>query len=425
MKLNRMLVAAFAASVSVTSSFMPLAALAQAPMTVIDLDQRRTVVRFPTGDNPGFADLCAGADRDGSPFDWTGVSHVANGWYGANLQQVCERMGRTYARYVHQNRLDGGRSPVEFTNFILAVTQKVARHWNNRMWRGEDYYIGTVEGLVQDGIPLLRMSWVDRGTGQQMFADYIMQTGSVVHQGRRYEGLVRFMIVDAGLGSSIGNRPGAEPPLTAFNPDTGQPFTTRERVAAWFEGLTTDQILSLLDLGAYSIQTLPHPLAQRIGRLWLGSRALQQRYPGLRTDISRMEAEGQLGGSTRTPQEAPPRQPGRTNVPGHADDARVPVESRDRMGHIFKDQEGHFRSPTPENIQALQSVARNPANYVGTTRAGNRVYARTNPDGTQTWAEVRGNTIVNGGQNQTGLHRAWDPNRQSFDDPNRSYPPSR
>jgi filamentous hemagglutinin len=68
-----------------------------------------------------------------------------------------------------------------------------------------------------------------------------------------------------------------------------------------------------------------------------------------------------------------------------------------RTLHIFRDAEGHFREDSPVNRRALLEVASRPANLLGTDRFGNSWFAETRADGTQVWAQVRENTIVNGG----------------------------
>jgi filamentous hemagglutinin len=68
---------------------------------------------------------------------------------------------------------------------------------------------------------------------------------------------------------------------------------------------------------------------------------------------------------------------------------------------MFRDAEGHFRQDSPVNRQALLEVASRPANLVGTDRFGNFWFAETRADGTQVWAQVREDMIVNGGLNHT------------------------
>ena len=71
-----------------------------------------------------------------------------------------------------------------------------------------------------------------------------------------------------------------------------------------------------------------------------------------------------------------------------------------KVGHIFRDAEGHFREDTAANRRLLIEVASRWANFLGTDRAGNAWYAENLADATQVWVRVRGNKIVNGGINQ-------------------------
>jgi hypothetical protein len=82
--------------------------------------------------------------------------------------------------------------------------------------------------------------------------------------------------------------------------------------------------------------------------------------------------------------------------------AALTIDER-RTRHIFRDAEGHFREDTPVNRRVLLDVAGHSANLIGTDRFGNSWFAETRADGTQVWAQVRENTIVNGGINRTPL----------------------
>ncbi|MGH7039472.1 MAG: hypothetical protein ACREE4_19240 [Stellaceae bacterium] len=70
-----------------------------------------------------------------------------------------------------------------------------------------------------------------------------------------------------------------------------------------------------------------------------------------------------------------------------------------RIGHIFRDAEGHFAEDTALNRQALLDTANRPGNLVGADRFGNAWFAETRADGSQIWAQVRGGKITNGGIN--------------------------
>jgi hypothetical protein len=87
----------------------------------------------------------------------------------------------------------------------------------------------------------------------------------------------------------------------------------------------------------------------------------------------------------------------------------IPIDES-RLGHIFREADGHFREDNAVNRQTLIDVASNGANLLGTDRAGNAWYVENLASGTQIWVRVRGNKIVNGGINQrprnfTGLPR--------------------
>jgi hypothetical protein len=75
-----------------------------------------------------------------------------------------------------------------------------------------------------------------------------------------------------------------------------------------------------------------------------------------------------------------------------------------------RDAKGHFREDTETNRRLLIEVASRPENFVGTDRAGNAWFEESLADGTQVWARVLGDKIVNGGINEiprdsTGLLR--------------------
>lgn len=76
---------------------------------------------------------------------------------------------------------------------------------------------------------------------------------------------------------------------------------------------------------------------------------------------------------------------------------RLP-SNRSQLMHMFRNDRGHLPD-TPANRELIESVANNPKNYVGTDSRGYAWYAQTRSDGTQVWAEVRNETIINGGVN--------------------------
>ena len=79
-----------------------------------------------------------------------------------------------------------------------------------------------------------------------------------------------------------------------------------------------------------------------------------------------------------------------------------------RVGHIFRDSEGHMSEDTEENRQRLEDAANNKDNYLGKDAYGNEWYAENNPDGTQTWVQVRNGKIINGGVNN--IPKEYNPN---------------
>jgi len=69
------------------------------------------------------------------------------------------------------------------------------------------------------------------------------------------------------------------------------------------------------------------------------------------------------------------------------------------VGHIFRNESGHFRQDTSENRAFIESACSSIDNKVGTKTSGSEIYLKTMPDGSQAWAEVRNGTIRNGGKN--------------------------
>ncbi|AJG98882.1 hypothetical protein LF65_02296 [Clostridium beijerinckii] len=74
--------------------------------------------------------------------------------------------------------------------------------------------------------------------------------------------------------------------------------------------------------------------------------------------------------------------------------------SEKNKDHIFREASGHLTEDTPENRKILEDVANNEENYLGSDKYGNEWYAKVNEDGTQTWVQVRGTEIRNGGVNE-------------------------
>ncbi|CCB90116.1 ankyrin repeat domain-containing protein [Simkania negevensis] len=74
-------------------------------------------------------------------------------------------------------------------------------------------------------------------------------------------------------------------------------------------------------------------------------------------------------------------------------------DNPNRWGHIFKSTSGHFKNDTPENRAYIELAVESPDNKVGVKSSGVEIYLKTMPDGTQSWAEVWGGQIINGGKN--------------------------
>ncbi len=87
------------------------------------------------------------------------------------------------------------------------------------------------------------------------------------------------------------------------------------------------------------------------------------------------------------------------NTSGDGNPRKAPVLPEERAKHIFRDAPGHLRD-TPTHRQWIQEVAADESARLGMDRFGNEWFARTNPDGTQVWAQVRHGHIINGGLNQ-------------------------
>jgi hypothetical protein len=75
-----------------------------------------------------------------------------------------------------------------------------------------------------------------------------------------------------------------------------------------------------------------------------------------------------------------------------------------RVVHIFRDALGRFPDDTELSRQALIDVANDPTNILGADHFGNAWAAKTLPDGTQIWVQIRDGRITNGGINQMPRH---------------------
>lgn len=82
--------------------------------------------------------------------------------------------------------------------------------------------------------------------------------------------------------------------------------------------------------------------------------------------------------------------------------------------HIFRKKGGHLLGDTPENRERLLQVTSTRDNYVGTDKHANDIYLKKNPDGTQSWAEVREGEIRNGGVNTKYAPSRFNPTSQAL-----------
>lgn len=72
-----------------------------------------------------------------------------------------------------------------------------------------------------------------------------------------------------------------------------------------------------------------------------------------------------------------------------------------QIDHIFREGDGHI-SFSKENVKKLSNLINNDNNLVlEKDKYGNSWYAKTNPDGTQSWGTVYGGKLRNGGVNSS------------------------
>ncbi len=89
-------------------------------------------------------------------------------------------------------------------------------------------------------------------------------------------------------------------------------------------------------------------------------------------------------------------------APGPGGDGTPKKESvipEGRAKHIFRTAPGHLPD-SPTNRRLLQELTADESARLGTDQFGNEWFARTNPEGTQLWVQVRHGEIINGGLNQ-------------------------
>jgi len=82
--------------------------------------------------------------------------------------------------------------------------------------------------------------------------------------------------------------------------------------------------------------------------------------------------------------------------------------NRSQRGHMFKNEQGHFKKDTPKNIAIIARACAAKENYAGTDVHGNDIYFAKNPDGSQSWARVRNGVITEGGANLPGEHARFN-----------------
>lgn len=71
-----------------------------------------------------------------------------------------------------------------------------------------------------------------------------------------------------------------------------------------------------------------------------------------------------------------------------------------RVGHIFRDSEGHIVKDTPAARKVIEKTANNSKNAMGADKYGNQWSAQTQKDGTQIWVQSRNGKVINAGVNK-------------------------
>lgn len=87
------------------------------------------------------------------------------------------------------------------------------------------------------------------------------------------------------------------------------------------------------------------------------------------------------------------------------------TDRSDKLGHIFRDSEGHFSENTRENRAYIEAAVADPANKVGENKFGREIYCKMMPDGYRAWAHVERGFIVNGGRDISW--KKWEVNLSS------------
>lgn len=82
-----------------------------------------------------------------------------------------------------------------------------------------------------------------------------------------------------------------------------------------------------------------------------------------------------------------------------------------RLGHIFREKQGHYTKNTPYVRKQLTQLVNNEKNYEGTDIHGKRWYSQTLRNGEQLWAFTQNNVLWDAGKNKAKETREFDPIR--------------
>lgn len=94
--------------------------------------------------------------------------------------------------------------------------------------------------------------------------------------------------------------------------------------------------------------------------------------------------------------------------------AKINLNDKGRVNHIFKSDRGHIADATPANIKRLESAV-NRQNYQGRDKFGNDVYLKREGN-EQIWVYARNGEIRDAGVNPPGRHRMLDPESRAIVD---------
>lgn len=79
-----------------------------------------------------------------------------------------------------------------------------------------------------------------------------------------------------------------------------------------------------------------------------------------------------------------------------------------KLGHIFRNANGHFSKDTQENRAFIALAVSRPENRVAVDNYGKEIYLKTLPDGIQIWVYVERGIITNAGYNRNPMRWAAD-----------------